>query len=221
MAVPGRTYKTQPMDKQEKELECCVTQCDLPLDETYWNTQWENGTTRWDIGYASPAITAYMDQYPNKSAAILIPGCGNAYEAAYLAAQGFTDITLIDIAPAAVALLREKFETIRTVKVINGDFFEHQGQYDLMIEQTFFCALEPKMRKTYAQKAADLLKTNGKIVGLLFDRTFEKKGPPFGGCPCEYKPFFEPYFTVKCMDECANSIPERAKTEVFINLVKN
>jgi hypothetical protein len=54
----------------------------------------------------------------------------------------------------------------------------------------------------------------------LFDRTFDNPFPPFGGCPCEYKPIFEPYFTIKAMDECYNSIPPRANSEVFINLIK-
>ncbi|WP_231576788.1 hypothetical protein [Sphingobacterium sp. IITKGP-BTPF85] len=33
------------------------------LDQNYWNTKWQNNQTGWDIGYASPAITAYMAQY--------------------------------------------------------------------------------------------------------------------------------------------------------------
>ncbi|MBP6047706.1 MAG: hypothetical protein KA530_11585, partial [Ferruginibacter sp.] len=72
------------MNNQEKDLQCCVTQCNNPLDREYWDAQWQNKTTGWDIGHASPAITEYMAQYKNKDAAILIPGCGNAYEAVFL-----------------------------------------------------------------------------------------------------------------------------------------
>ena len=208
------------MLKQEKELQCCVTQCDSPLDQNYWDAQWESKQTGWDVGTPTPAITEYMSQYANKNAAILIPGCGNAHEAEYLVANGFTDITLIDIAPNAVKLLAAKFVDTPQVKVLCEDFFTHTGSYDLMIEQTFFCAIPPNRRKEYAAQAAKLLKKDSKIIGLLFDSTFEKQGPPFGGCPCEYKPIFEPFFTVRTMDECHNSIPARANTEVFINLEK-
>lgn len=208
------------MDKQEKEMQCCVTHCDRPLNQAYWDAQWDNNQMGWDIGYASPAITTYMAQYPDKNAAILIPGCGNAYEAEYLLANGFTNVTLIDIAPKAVALLKEKFADTPQVKVLCEDFFQHQGNYNLIIEQTFFCAIPPSARKDYAEKTASLLTENGKIIGVLFDRKFEQQGPPFGGCPCEYKPVFEPYFTVQIMDECYNSIPPRANSEVFINLIK-
>ena len=173
------------MNKEEEDIQCCVTQCDNPLDQNYWEAQWQSGQTGWDMGKASPPISEYMKQYPNKNAAILIPGCGNAHEAEDLIANGFTNITLIDIAPQAVALLKEKFAKKTQIHVLCEDFFEHQGAYDLIIEQTFFCAIPPFRRKEYAKKTASLLKENGKIIGVLFDKQFNQPFPPFGGCPCE------------------------------------
>ena len=208
------------MQKEEKESACCITQCDNPLDQTYWNTRWERGETGWDIGYAAPAITEYMKKYHDKNASILIPGCGNAYEAEWLAGQGFMNITLVDIAPKAVDQLKEKFQHIPVINVLCEDFFQHAGSYDMIIEQTFFCAIPPIRRKEYVQKAASLLKSNGKIIGVLFDKTFEQAGPPFGGCACEYKPIFEPFFMIHKMESCYNSIPPRAGTELFIHLEK-
>ena len=205
----------------DKDLKCCVTQCETTLDQNYWNERWQKNETGWDTGKASPAITAYIDQYTYKSAAVLIPGCGNAYEAEYLITKGFTNITLIDIAPKAVATLKEKFADNPQVTVVCNDFFNHQGNYDLIIEQTFFCAIPPDHRKVYAEKAASLLNNNGKIIGVLFDKQFNQPFPPFGGCPAEYKPIFEKHFTIKTMDKCYNSISKRAHSEVFINLVKN
>lgn len=208
------------MSEQQKDLECCVTLCDNALDQSYWEAQWQSQKIGWDIGYAAPAIVDYMAQYPNKNAAILIPGCGNAYEAAHLVANGFTNITLLDISPKAVDLLKEQFANVPQVKILCADFFEHEGKYDLIIEQTFFCAIPPNRRKEYAMKMASLLNENGRIIGVLFDRKFERQGPPFGGCPCEYKPIFDAHFTIKTMKECYNSIPPRASSEVFINLLK-
>ncbi|EEI94325.1 thiopurine S-methyltransferase (TPMT) [Sphingobacterium spiritivorum ATCC 33300] len=208
------------MSKKEKDVQCCLTQCENPLDQNYWDERWLKNETGWDMGQASPAITKYMEQYPNKNAAILIPGCGNAYEAEYLLVKGFMNITLIDIAPKAVETLKEKFSGTPQVKVLCGDFFGHEGNYDLIIEQTFFCAIPPGRRKEYAEKTASLLNENGKIIGVLFDKQFNQSFPPFGGCPCEYKPIFEPHFTIKTMDGCYNSIPSRTKSEVFINLIK-
>lgn len=190
------------------------------LGQDYWNTRWEYREMGWDIGYASPAITTYMAAYTNKQAAILIPGCGNAYEAEYLVENGFTTITLIDIAPHAVATLQEKFAKTPQVTVVCGDFFQHVGEYDLIIEQTFFCAISPDRRKEYIEKAASLLKEKGGIVGLLFDKVFEKQGPPFGGSKEEYKNSFVSHFDIKKMETCYNSIPARKDAELFINLIK-
>lgn len=208
------------MKKEEKDMQCCITSCEVPLDQNYWEERWEKNETGWDIGHAAPAITDYMDQLSSKEVKILIPGCGNAYEAQYLAENGFSDITVLDIAPKAVEILKEKFADIQEIKVLQEDFFEHQGKYDIIIEQTFFCAIPPFRRKEYAEKSAELLNENGKIIGVLFDKQFDQPFPPFGGCPCEYKPVFEPHFIIKTMDECYNSIPPRANSEVFINLVK-
>ena len=191
----------------------------LSMGDSFWNDRWQKGETGWDVGHASPAITAYMSQYSNKDAAILIPGCGNAYEAAYLVDNGFTNITLLDIAPYAAEQVKKKFAGDAQVKVICGDFFKHDGQYDLMIEQTFFCAIPPERRRDYVAKAASLLRANGRIIGLLFDRSFEM-GPPFGGSVSEYKTHFSPSFFIKKMEACYNSILPRAGSEVFINLVK-
>lgn len=216
------------MDNTVNHMNCCVVDGDTYLgnqetdlsNQRFWNQKWENKETGWDIGYASPAVTAYMDQYVDKDAAILIPGCGNAHEASYLLENGFTNITLIDIAPAAVATLKEKFSGNKQVKVLCGDFFLHEGQYDLIIEQTFFCAIRPNRRAEYVSKAASLLNENGKIIGVLFDREFNYTFPPFGGSVGEYKSLFNNYFTIKTMNACYNSILPRANSEVFINLVK-
>ncbi|WP_113639469.1 methyltransferase domain-containing protein [Nubsella zeaxanthinifaciens] len=190
------------------------------LDQEFWNKRWENNQTGWDIGMASPAITGYMETYPNKNAAILIPGCGNAHEASWLLQNGFTNITVIDIAPKAVEILKERNANQPEINIILGDFFDHQGQYDLLIEQTFFCAISPSLRPNYVAKAASLLKGGGSIIGLLFSIDFEREGPPFGGQKTAYLSLFEKYFTIKTMEDCYNSIKPRANTELFINLIK-
>lgn len=190
------------------------------LDQSFWNSRWENHQTGWDIGIASPAITTYMQQYTNKDAAILIPGCGNAHEAEWLLQNGFSNISLIDIAPKAVEQLKHRYVKHPQVKVMLGDFFEHQAQYDLLIEQTFFCAIDPNLRTNYVAQSSALLKPSGKIIGVLFNTTFEKAGPPFGGNTAEYQALFETDFAIKKMENCYNSIKPRANTEVFINFVK-
>lgn len=190
------------------------------LNDQYWSQRYENHQTRWDIGQVAPALKAYFDQVTDKNVTILIPGCGNAHEAEYLLQQGFTNITLIDISATLVNFLQEKLQfhvEKGNIRVIHQDFFEHSGNYDLIIEQTFFCAIDPSLRAIYAQKMSELLKPKGKLVGLLFDCKFEG-GPPFGGSKTEYITYFEPYFKLKIFESCYNSIPPRAGNELFICL---
>lgn len=192
----------------------------MALDKNFWNERYLTGTTGWDLGKVSDPIAAYVDQLTDKNLRILIPGCGNAYEAAYLAMKGFTDITLIDIAPELVKSISKQFEHVAAVKVVEGDFFEHQGTYDLILEQTFFCALDPSLRQQYVDHMHTLLSEKGKIAGVLFNKLFEQQGPPFGGLSEEYQQLFKSHFRIKALQPCYNSASPRAGSEVFIILEK-
>lgn len=189
------------------------------LDQHYWDTRYQQNQTGWDVGYAATPLRNYVAQLTDTTVSILIPGCGNAYEAEALLALGFSDITLLDISPTLVENVKTKLRAYPSVKVLHGDFFEHSGQYDLILEQTFFCALDPELRPAYVQQMHRLLKPEGKLVGLLFDRDFVG-GPPFGGSAVEYQVLFEPFFTLHTFERAYNSIPPRAETELFINLRK-
>lgn len=216
-----RRLEFQPEKKYNmSDLKCCVVSCDRPLDATYWEAQYEAKTTGWDLGQVSPPIQAYVDTVADKNSRILIPGCGNSYEAEYLLEQGFSNITVIDIAPTPVTVLKEKFKNNPNIQIVLGDFFEHQGKYDLIIEQTFFCALPPTMRQKYVWKMHQLLAEEGILAGLLFNRMFES-GPPFGGSKEEYQKLFAAAFDFIKMDSSENSIAPRANSELFINLKKN
>ena len=126
---------TKWQDNQIKECICKVKQC----QKITGTTNIKKDEIGWDIGFPSPAIKEYIDQLNNKNISILLPGCGNAYEAEYLLAQGFKDITLIDIAPLLTAALKKKFKNSpgEQVKIITGDFFEHIGTYHLILELFF------------------------------------------------------------------------------------
>jgi SAM-dependent methyltransferase len=189
------------------------------LDQEYWDKQYISKATGWDLGQVSPPIKKYVDNLKDKHINILIPGCGNTYEAEYLLEQGFTNVTVIDIAPTLVKNLQKKFKNNTNINIVLGDFFEHQADYELIIEQTFFCALPPTMREQYVSKMHQLLSDKGKLIGLLFNKTFES-GPPFGGSQSEYEQLFEPHFEFLQMDLCQNSIKPRANSELFIEFQK-
>lgn len=172
------------------------------------------------MGTVSPPLRDYINQLENKNAAILIPGAGNAYEAEYLLDKGFRNFTILDISKYALNNLRKRRPDFPEKYLLNGDFFEYHGQFDIILEQTFFCAIPRNMRKEYARKCYELLKKGGKLVGVLFNHEFEKEGPPFGGSKEEYIDYFSPYFDFKVFEIGYNSIKPRAGREFFINFTK-
>ena len=191
------------------------------LDAGFWNDRYKAGDTGWDMGQVSPPLKGYIDQLANKDIRVLIPGCGNAYEADYLLSRGFTNITLLDVAPLLVMKLRKTFHNREGLRIVLGDFFSHQGEYDLILEQTFFCALEPSFRKAYRDKMLSLLTPGGTLAGVLFNTNFEKEGPPFGGSQKEYRDLFSGHFGKVRIKPCYNSHPKRAENEVFMILKKS
>lgn len=188
------------------------------LSADYWNERYKKEETGWDIGFVSTPLKTYIDQLTEKDIRILIPGGGNSYEAAYLLEKGFSNITVIDIAPIVAEKLSIQFsEYGNRIQVICGDFFALTGSYDLILEQTFFCAIDPSLRKAYAEQMQQLLKPGGKLVGLLFNRSFENS-PPFGGDEKEYRDLFSAYFTISKMEPSYNSIKQRSGSELFLIL---
>jgi SAM-dependent methyltransferase len=189
--------------------------------ENYWNQRWMDAQTGWDIGQASPPICAFADQWTAKDAPVLIPGCGNAHEAGYLLKTGFTNITLVDISAHLVAQLQETFQPQKDprIRILHEDFFAHRGTYQLILEQTFFCAIDPKLRPDYIQQMHRLLLPGGTLAGVLFNRSFDG-GPPFSGSIAEYKPKFEKWFDLQTLAPCYNSIPARKNNEAFLIATK-
>lgn len=185
------------------------------MGDEYWSNRYRQDDDPWSIGRISEPLKAYIDQLGNKNIHILIPGCGNAYEAEYLLQQGFQHITLVDISETLVASLRDKFKNEKRIRIMYADFFELEEHFDLILEQTFLCAIDPSLRKRYAAKMNELLNPGGKLAGVLFDRAFDD-GPPFSGSKEEYRALLSPYFRIKTLETCYNSIDRRAGTEVFL-----
>lgn len=199
----------------------------LQLDANYWNERYLKNDFGWDLGTISPPLKDYFDQIKNKNLSILIPGAGNSYEAEYLVNNGFTNVYVCDLAEEALSNLKKRCPAIKSENLLFGDFFELNSNshfkplvFDLIIEQTFFCAINPSLRSTYFKQMHKLLKPGGKLVGLLFDAVLNSDQPPFGGSKAEYPGYFEQLFDVQHFEQAYNSIKPREGRELFINLIR-
>jgi methyl halide transferase len=185
----------------------------------FWNDAYKAANQGWDIGYASTPMVSYFNQLSNLDLKILIPGAGNAYEAQYLWNKGFKNLYVCDIAKTPLENLQKRLPDFPSTQLLHTNFFGLSETFDLIIEQTFFCAIEPALRPLYINKMHELLQPKGQLVGVLFDdpNLFDQH-PPYKGTKEEYKKYFAPLFEFHTFELCHNSIQPRAGREIFINL---
>ena len=192
------------------------------LDNSFWNIRYQNNQTGWDLGEISNPIKKWFDNQENKKVNILIPGAGKGHEVKYGFENGFGNIFYMDFSSRAADLFKEICPGFPKDQILIGDFFSLKKPlfFDVIIEQTFFCAIDPVLRPNYVEKTNEILKENGKIIGLLFNREFDTNGPPFGGTEKEYRGLFNSKFNFKKFENSLLSSLPRKEYEFWIELIK-
>ena len=124
------------------------------LNENFWNNRYLDNNTGWDIGAISPAIKKWFDTKKNKDLQILIPGAGKGHEVKYGFDHGFKNIHYLDISSRAVTLFKDNCPNFPKEQILISDFFDLKKDlfFDVVIEQTFFCAISPVLRKKTMSK---------------------------------------------------------------------
>lgn len=188
-------------------------------EQQYWTERYRNQTAGWDIGHPSTPLKNYVDQLQDKTISILIPGAGNAYEAEYLWQEGFQNVYVLDISKVPLEAFQKRNPDFPATQLLLADFLKHQGKYDLILEQTFFCSFVPtdENRNAYIKHMVSLLKPNGKLAGVWFDipLTGDMEKRPFGGNKELYLSYLNPHLKMKTFERCYNSIPPRQGNELF------
>lgn len=192
----------------------------MKLNKEYWNKRYEENKTPWDAGAITTPIKEYIDQLTNKDLKILVPGVGNGYELEYLYENGFKNVFGLDISEEPLKNFVKKNPTFPKDQLILENFFEHNQTYDLILEQTFFSAIDPNLRTLHAEKVYELLNNNGTLAGVLFSFPLIQQTPPFGGSEKEYRILFGKQFNIHTLEVCYNSIKPRKNNELFIIIKK-
>ena len=192
------------------------------MNKQYWSNRYVQNTTGWDLGKVSPPIKVFVDKLINKKLKILIPGSGYGYEAEYLFLNGYLNTSVVDLAKEPLQNIKKRIANFPEKQLIEANFFNlsKNQKFDLIIEQTFFCAINPKLREQYVKMCYSLLNNGGRIVGLLFYDIPLKEDPPFGGDKFEYLKLFEPFFEILIFEKCMNSHPSRMGKEYWIEFTK-
>jgi SAM-dependent methyltransferase len=183
-----------------------------PLAPAFWDERFDKQFTPWDRGAAPPELRDFVAgaQGPMSAAgqppAVLLPGCGSAYELALMLDAGW-DATAIDF--SAVAVARAKSLAGQWAgHIVQADFFDYTPPrpLDLVYEQAFLCALPRARWPAVAQRWAELLASGGLLAGyFFFDDT--PKGPPFGIARSRLDELLAPHFDLVVDETVPDSIP--------------
>jgi hypothetical protein len=189
-----------------------------PGEASFWQERFERGFTPWDQPGVLPQFEAFANAHPQ--AAVLIPGCGNAWEAGWLAEHGRT-VRAIDFAPAAVASARSALGKHAAV-VEQADFYAYEPPFvpGWIFERAFLCALPPSQRPNYARRMAALLAPGALLAGYFFIDE-PQKGPPFPIRRAELEALLTPYFTLLDEQPVTGSLPVFEGRERWITWRRN
>jgi len=135
---------------------------------------------------------------------VLVPGCGRGYDVLLFASHGY-DAYGLDVSQTAVDACRELDEEqgedairypFRDMRLGRGsrhflaaDFFKNElashtngGNFDIIYDYTFLCALPPDLRPRWSKQMSKLLAPDGSLVCLEGPLTKPPKagGPPHG-----------------------------------------
>ena len=186
----------------------------------FWEQRYEKGEIGWDLGAETPVFTAISEKL--KPGKVCILGCGNGYDAISFSKKGFS-VTAVDFARTPINNLQIAARSLSlSIETIKKDIFDlipdYSSQFDYIIEQTCFCAIDPRKRQQYGNLVHNLLKVGGKLIGLWMplDKDIIDGGPPFGVKENEIKKLFSTKW--KITEECfpTQSIEARMGREKLI-----
>jgi SAM-dependent methyltransferase len=175
-----------------------------PGDASFWDERFERGVMPWEFGGVPEGFRAFTSRH--QQCAVLIPGCGSAREAAWLAQAGWP-VRAIDFAAQAVTAAKAQLGAYADV-VEQADFFAYAPPVPVqwVYERAFLCALPRSRRADYAAKMAALLPAGGVLAGYFYIGE-TPKGPPFGIDRAELDALLAPHFELVEDLPVADSLP--------------
>ena len=186
----------------------------------FWEACYETEMDNWDLGGPTPVFERIASEIPKGR--ICVIGCGRGYDAVTFAKAGF-EVTAIDFAQTAVLASRENARKQEVeMTVLREDFFdlpdELHDQFDYVLEYTCFCAISPERRFEYDRVIWQLLKPDGKLLGLFFplDKNVDEGGPPWGVNISELHALFGLHWNLESEEMPKESIEPRADREIMM-----
>jgi len=197
----------------------------------YWQGRFLSSDTPWELGHPSVVVLEALQELARRGVElrgkrVLSPGCGTGSDALELVQRG-AHVVAVDWSPVAIEKIRSRFQRLCPVvgglEVEAGDFFVIDPRpVDIVVEHTFFCAIDPSARGRYVERVSSWLMPGGYLVGNFFILSEEQvrllptlslapagEGPPFATTVSELRQLMGSHFEEVLLRPAAMSEPDR------------
>lgn len=183
-----------------------------------WTGLYQAQDTGWDLGEVSPVFAAIVPRLKLQKSRVLVLGAGTGNDAAFFAEMGHV-VTAVDFSEEAVARGRAKYGHLSNLRFLQADAFalprEMDGGFDLILEHTCYCAINPSRRGELVRAWRRCLSPGGHLLGVFF--TIDKRqGPPFGSSEWELRARLGKGFRMLFWMRSRHSLEKRAGQEMVV-----
>jgi len=192
----------------------------------YWEKAYQSSDMTWDLGEPTPVFNQWINSERN-TLSICVLGAGNGWDALNFAKKGH-HVTAVDFALSAIQNMRQMAEKLGVeLELLHSDIFNigklYHNVFDIVLEYTCYCAIDPDRRIDYVNLVDCILKPEGRLVALFFplDKELNDDGPPFGVNLNSTLNLFSKKFTLNKKELPNLSIERRIGREMFVILNKN
>lgn len=196
------------------------------VEGTDWAARYRSGDTPWDLGGPHPELSVRLQDGrlapPRPGAKAFVPGAGAGHDALALARRGWavTAVDLVvDLAPRVGPELERKGG-----RFVVGDAiaFDGAGEFDLVWDHTFFCAMPPARRGDWGRQVESLLVPGGVYSALVFPvgKPAAEGGPPFGMEEAHVLEVLGPLFRLDASGPVSRAVPRRTWREHWLTAIR-
>lgn len=184
-----------------------------------WAQRYATRDTPWDLGDAHPEIVARIAAglvpASASSARAWVPGCGRGHDALALARAGWR-VSAMDFADATQGDLNLRLAEFGG-RFLLGDVLESalEERFDLVLDHTFFCALDPRLRARWGAAIGRSLAPAGRVCALVFPvgKPASEGGPPYGCSTQDLQAALGPEFRAQLDEPCLHRAQKRSWAE--------
>jgi SAM-dependent methyltransferase len=163
----------------------------------FWDAAYRDERDGWDMGTPTPVFVDILDRCGmdfrslggsdfsilGRAPRVLIPCSGRGYDALLFAERDW-EVTAVDFAAEPLRWLADERDVRGLdLRILQADMFplgkEYPGHFDLILEYTCVCAIEPARLEEFLSFASEALRPGGILLALLFPIDGRPGGPPF------------------------------------------